>query len=408
MAYDEARREIVLFGGGGRGQPFLQDTWTWDGKNWSQRNPATSPPAAGGPTLLYDAKLGRIVALVDAAPTADTVTQTWTWDGNTWAQLHPSIELGGPRFATGAAYDAAHGSVVVFGMSTFDAGADTWTFDGETWARHLASPGGPTAGLGATMAYEGSTSKVVMFGGADASGNVKNETWTWDGTRWTQARPSASPWPRLYARTATDAAGHVVLFGGLVATQIGFNYSDVWTWKNGSWTLIQPTSAPAATDEGTAILAAASMGFAPSGCEKSNPPCVAVRGQPQLGFWAAYVIFDLTPPSGTDTLCVSYVSYVVPRDAGRAFATGPWHQVALVCSPSIEGVMQLGSHAKVHVTGCANVRSYPQSGAVLSCLPNGTSVIVDEGPFAMVDNSERLWWHLQGRGWMAHELLVAA
>jgi hypothetical protein len=238
-----------------------------------------------------------------------------------------------------------------------------------------------------------------MFGGAEASGNVKNETWTWDGTQWTQARPSSSPSPRIYARAATAAAGHIVLYGGLIATQIAFNYSDLWTWNSGSWTLTQPTTAPASPEEAVAILEGASVGLAPSS---------AVRGRPQLGFWAAYVIFDLNPPSGTNALCVSYLSYVMPGDAGRAMATGPWHQVALVCGASIDGVLQLGSHAKVNVTGCANVRSYPQSGAVLSCLSNGTSVIIDDGPFAMVDDSKRLWWHLQGRGWMAHELLLVA
>ena len=42
MAYDAAHNVTVLFGGQGN-QSEMADTWTWNGTNWTQQHPATSP-----------------------------------------------------------------------------------------------------------------------------------------------------------------------------------------------------------------------------------------------------------------------------------------------------------------------------------------------------------------------------
>src|SRR5262249_5957183 len=38
-----------------------QDTWEWDGIDWTQRAPASSPPARSGHVLAFDASRGRTV-----------------------------------------------------------------------------------------------------------------------------------------------------------------------------------------------------------------------------------------------------------------------------------------------------------------------------------------------------------
>lgn len=54
--------------------------------------------------------------------------------------------------------------------------------------------------------------------------------------------------------------------------------------------------------------------------------------------------------------------------------------------------------------GCANVRTSPSlSATVLACLPAGTEVSVDSAP---VYADAHIWWHLAGRGWMAHDFLL--
>src|SRR4030081_1205854 len=48
VAYDVSRREVVLFGGLAAGMTSYGDTWTWDGRQWTQRKPATQPAARFG------------------------------------------------------------------------------------------------------------------------------------------------------------------------------------------------------------------------------------------------------------------------------------------------------------------------------------------------------------------------
>ena len=113
------------------------------------------------------------------------------------------------------------------------------------------------------------------------------------------------------------------------------------------------------------------------------------------------------PAEGANAMCISYLSYV-NGNVSLLYSSGPWHQVGVVCGPTDAHVLQLGAQAKVAVKGCANVRTFPRVGAVVTCLPNGTSVKIDDGPFAVAGELNRLWWHLEHRGWMAHELLAAA
>jgi hypothetical protein len=79
------------------------------------------------------------------------------------------------------------------------------------------------------MAYDAATSTVVLFGGFNNRGIVFGDTWTWDGTTWTQQAPATSPAHRVYASMAYDAAtGQVVLFGGL--GNHGGLLGGTWTW----------------------------------------------------------------------------------------------------------------------------------------------------------------------------------
>src|SRR5262249_40092545 len=65
----------------------------------------------------------------------------------------------------------------------------------------------PPARSGMGMAYDGARNEVVLFGrGVDCcSGNYFSDTWTWDGTSWTQRFPVTSPPARTNINLAYDA-----------------------------------------------------------------------------------------------------------------------------------------------------------------------------------------------------------
>jgi len=54
------------------------------------------------------------------------------------------------------------------------------------------------------MAYDSTRGQVVLFGGLDANSKVLGDTWTWDGTTWTQKSPDTSPPARAGAAMAYD------------------------------------------------------------------------------------------------------------------------------------------------------------------------------------------------------------
>ena len=82
---------------------------------------------------------------------------------------------------------------------------------------------------------------------------------------------------------------------------------------------------------------------------------------------------------------------------------GSWQYVNAQCAQAPGYVP--GAQDHVYVSGCANVREEPyKSARVVACLANGTTVDVDSAP---VYSDRSIWWHLAGKGWMAHDFLVA-
>jgi len=86
MAYDAARQRTVLFGGSRTGfGSHLADTWEWNGKNWVQIKPATSPPARWLHGMAYDSARGRTVMF------GGIFHQSPTKFADTWEYIGPSL-----------------------------------------------------------------------------------------------------------------------------------------------------------------------------------------------------------------------------------------------------------------------------------------------------------------------------
>ena len=56
----------------------------------------------------------------------------------------------------------------------------------------------PPAREAAAMAFDSTTNQTILFGGF-SNGQLLNDTWSWDGTKWTQLFPSNSPPARSIA-----------------------------------------------------------------------------------------------------------------------------------------------------------------------------------------------------------------
>ena len=95
---------------------------------------------------------------------------------------------------------------------------DSWRYL-DLGRRHLdpaIARGKPPGPLWSLDAHHPATSQLVLFGGIGLDGLPFRDTWTWNGTTWTQQSPVASPPARYQASLAYDAAtSQLVLFGGV-------------------------------------------------------------------------------------------------------------------------------------------------------------------------------------------------
>ena len=202
MVYDTARGQTLLFGGWTRADAqspiaYPADLWSWDGKRWRRLDPPSGterPIGRDVPVMAFDAARKRLVMFggrrrSDGA-SAGWESDVWEWDGTRWYRiagantphvLHPT-----------ALYDAQRRRVVVYGGGLLSAaGAFTgfsrtlWEWDGVRWqAVDSNGPELPTAG--ATVTSGGELLFLTGTMGANrAAPAVASRLWSWTGSVWT-------------------------------------------------------------------------------------------------------------------------------------------------------------------------------------------------------------------------------
>lgn len=255
MCWDAANN-VVLFPFGGpsivpTGDPrFLSTAYVWDGSLWSPITPANFPAATNGQTnarqFTYDEANGNVVLFSGGDPSSYPTNwqETWTWDGSDWTQLAPATQPSA-RDLSNMAWCPNQNRVVLFGGRLGAGGFyndETWTWDGTIWTQE--SPGTvPGARYYGPMAAD-RNGNVVMFGGL-GTGNVDlNDTWVWDGTDWTEMFPATPPVAGNFTPLAYDPnTQFTYLFYGANST-VGHN--DTWVWDGSEWTQLFPIANPGA------------------------------------------------------------------------------------------------------------------------------------------------------------------
>lgn len=259
LVHDEARGVNLLFGGyacPGVACNGLADTWTWDGETWTRLSPLSSPGPRYASGATYDAEHEEVVLF--GGSSCDLVCkpggETWTWNGTTWAHEIPEHSPP-PLYAPAMTYDRANKEVVLFGGCATTAcptPTATWTWDGTDWTSHIEPHLGltaPTPRYGSGMAYDVARQRTILFGGSDVLGNSVGDTWAWNGTTWTELHPATTPGTRILpAMTYDPVAQRIVLFGGSVRTCTGICVdafkNDTWTFDGTTWAQVITPAAP--------------------------------------------------------------------------------------------------------------------------------------------------------------------
>jgi hypothetical protein len=261
-----ARGIGALFGGerGDGERSFLQDTWIWQGGEWSSPSAAFADNAPSVTVTLQSpvteltppARAGHAFALgMETSPQMlgwgllfggqgdeGLLGDTWLWDD----QLYVWTASGGisPAARAGHAIAAIPGTgFLLFGGSGAGGALlnDSWVFSAVNvvggWAPLSVSP--PPARTEHAMAFDAVTQKVVLFGGRSASGALQ-DTWEYDpdARAWTQRTPSFSPPARFgHAMFYDTSRGTVVMIGG-TGNDPSTTLADAYEWDSnaGSWT----------------------------------------------------------------------------------------------------------------------------------------------------------------------------
>jgi cysteine-rich repeat protein len=235
MAYDSARKRVVVFGGqytaAGNVVDFFRDTWEYDPAARTWASLLQSPPSdRAGAALAYDAVRHRTVLFGGFNHGPHYFDTTWEWDGTAWTQAAPA-HFPAARAFHAMAWDAALGKVVLYGgvadtdqqfKVLYD---DTWTWDGSDWTQLATAPLGCD---GHAMAYDATRQQLLVFGGC-GDNTLGDETFLLESpyAAWQLVRRNEAPARTLGAMVVSNA-GEAILFGGRAGATI---LGDTWVLK---------------------------------------------------------------------------------------------------------------------------------------------------------------------------------
>lgn len=138
LAYDAARRQIVLFGGvsapqgPNQKQTFFSDTWIFENSRWRKVADA-GPPGRYAHAMVYDQRAKAVLLYSGAAAHSKApLTDMWQWDGERWTEIRLTDPTPGYRYQPVMVYDAARERTVLYGGLQGSTG-DTWEWDGQRW-----------------------------------------------------------------------------------------------------------------------------------------------------------------------------------------------------------------------------------------------------------------------------------
>jgi hypothetical protein len=246
MVYDSSRRAVILFGGADATH-VCRDTWRWNSQNrvW-QLVTESGPEPRTFAAFAYDERRREAIlfggnrVLFGKGDEANTfLADTWRLQNYRWAR---SAEVGpAPRAEAAIAYDQDRERVVLFGGYNRTAGVtqrfgDTWEWDGEHWNKVAVE--GPTPRNNAAMTYDERRRRIVLFGGPGPS----NETWEWDGYHWTRLQAGDVP-GRFNPMMIYDTKREEILrFGGWTGKE---RVGDTWILARGGWSRLDVAGPPA-------------------------------------------------------------------------------------------------------------------------------------------------------------------
>lgn len=242
---------LVVFGGDAYGG-ILDDTWLFDGQSWTEATACGDdgcPAARAHHAMAFDEARGELVMFGGTDGSDRDRGDTWRWTQSAgWERLDlPPEQSPTPRRGHAMTYDAARQQVLLYGGASDVDGnyADLWSFADGTWSaqgRRCVGASCPAPRTGHTLVYDPARDVVVAFAGA-------SDPKVWELGDGPDARPAHLFRFALWASNlATDALDQleVELVAGADDGAGGAAGVDLFVW-DGHWDRVQaqPSSSAA-------------------------------------------------------------------------------------------------------------------------------------------------------------------
>jgi hypothetical protein len=242
LAYDSARRTVLLYGGdlgiGARPANASAAMWELSSTGWQRVCDPCPPGPRLGHAFAYDPVRDRVV-LYGGTSTGPTLSDLWEWDGTAWANVAPPGPSPGARMYPQMTFDLDRKRLVMLGgLVGGSLTADIYEYDG-TWYHPTPAPGpSSVAGQGTEIAFETTYHRVVVLEDTHRQAADADAVWTWDGASWgllcttctQQLRTSGS----LFYDPATTSLFITGGFDDLATHSIDGTWQLTQTWTRSS------------------------------------------------------------------------------------------------------------------------------------------------------------------------------
>src|SRR5208283_6002526 len=101
---------------------------------------------------------------------------------SSWVEVNSGINAPSQRHAAGMAFDQSRGLSVLFGGFNGSDLNDTWTWNGSVWTQ-LFPANNPSRRSFMHLVYDSARQRMLLYGGC-AHSTALNDTWEWNGTNW--------------------------------------------------------------------------------------------------------------------------------------------------------------------------------------------------------------------------------
>lgn len=180
MTYDAARDQVVYVSSTATPTQSFE-TWIWDGTDWVQRFPQTSPPVRGRTAMAFESRLGEVLLFGGSGVAPSPLDDTWLWNGTDW-RLAQTLHKPSGRSGHAMCPSPVYGVLLHGGRDDFGALNDLWAFDSTDWRRIVTPTPGPSR-LDHSLTYDEDRRRYILHGGSTFQASL-DETWELNPQGW--------------------------------------------------------------------------------------------------------------------------------------------------------------------------------------------------------------------------------